>query len=108
VRHPPGVDLGDDRPAHGVEDEPGFGAALAGFDGHGVGDAFGLVPVGGGADVPAGQGVLSQSFPRFFLDLEPEPFRDALLYPADKDGGGVDAFDAGLLVGGEYQDSLLF
>ena len=76
-------------------------AALAGT---GCGTRCGGVPVGRAADVPPGQGVLTQSVPGFLLDLEPEPFRDALLDPPDQDGGGVDAFDVDGLVGGEQRD----
>ena len=71
-----------------------------------VRDPVGEVPVGGGADVPPVQGVLDEPFPGFLLELQPEPFRDALLDPADQDGGGVDAFDDGGLVGGEQRDAL--
>jgi hypothetical protein len=45
--------------------------------------------------------MLGQPFPYFVFELEPVPFRYALLNAADKDGGGVDAFDIGGLVGGE-------
>jgi hypothetical protein len=45
--------------------------------------------------------MLDESFPDLFLQLQPVPFGDALLDPADEDGGGVDAFDVGGLVGGE-------
>jgi hypothetical protein len=45
--------------------------------------------------------MLDEAFPDLFLELEPVPFRDALLDPPDQDGGGVDAFDVGGLVGGE-------
>jgi hypothetical protein len=79
---PPRVDHGDDGAAHGVKDQAGFGAALGGFHWHGVGYPFGLVPVGGGADVPSGDGVLPQSFPCFLLDLQPEVLGNALLDPA--------------------------
>ena len=58
----------------------------------------------GRADVPAVQGMLDQPFPGFLFQLEPEPFRDALLHPPDQHGGGVDALDDGGLVGGEQRD----
>jgi len=45
--------------------------------------------------------MLDEAFPDLFLELEAEPFRDALLDPADQNRGGVDAFDVGGLVGGE-------
>jgi hypothetical protein len=45
--------------------------------------------------------MLDEPFPDFLFQLQPVPFGDALLDPADQDGGGVDAFDAGGLVGGE-------
>ena len=101
VHGPPRVHLRDDRGAVRVQDEPGFGAALGGLERDGVRDPVGGVPVGRGADVPPVHGMLDQPFPDLLLQLEPVPFRDALLYPADQDGGGVDAFDVGGLVGGE-------
>ena len=106
VNGAPGVDLPDDRGAGGVQDEPGFGAALRGLDRDGVRDPLGGVAVGGGADVPAVEGMLDEAFPDLFLELEPVPFRDGLLDPPDQDGGGVDALDVGGLVGGEQRDSL--
>jgi len=45
--------------------------------------------------------MLDQPFPDFLFQLQPVPFRDALLDPAYQYGGGVDAFDVGGLVGGE-------
>ena len=104
VHGPPGEDLRHDRGAVGVAGEPGLGAALAGLDRDRVRDAVREVPVGGGADVPPVQGVLDEAFPGFLLQLEPEPFRDALLHPPDQDGGGIDAVDDGGLVGGEQRD----
>jgi hypothetical protein len=50
--------------------------------------------------------MLDQPFPDLLLQLQPVPFRDALLDAADQDGGGVDAFDVGGLVGGEQRDAL--
>ena len=104
VHDPPGEDLRHDRSAVGVQGQAGLGAALAGLDRDRVRDPVGEVSVGGGADVPAVQGMLDQPFPGFLLQLEPEPFRDALFHPPDQDGGGVDAVDAGGLVGGEQRD----
>jgi len=101
VHRAPRVHLGDDRGAVRVQDEPGFGAALGGLERDRVRDPLGGVPVGGGADVPAVQGMLDEPFPDFLLQLQPVPFRDPLLDPADQDRGGVDAFDVGGLVGGE-------
>jgi hypothetical protein len=100
-RDAPFVDLGDDGGAGRVQDQAAFGPALGGFGRGGVGDALGQVPVGGGADIPAGQRVFLEAFPGLFLQLQAEPFRDALLYPADEYGGGVDSLDGGRLVGGE-------
>ena len=57
VHGAPGEDLFHDRGALRVFGEPGFGAALAGFDRDGVRPPVGEVPVGGGADVPSVQGV---------------------------------------------------
>jgi hypothetical protein len=48
--------------------------------------------------------VLDQPFPDFFLELDAVPLGDALLDPADKDGGGLDPGDVGGLVGGEQRD----
>ena len=48
----------------------------------------------------------TESFPDLLLQLEPVPFRHALLDPPDQDGGGVDSFDVGGLVGGEQRDAL--
>ena len=93
--------LGDDRGAVRVEGEPGFGAALGGLERDRVRDPVGQVAVGRGADVPPVHAMLDEPFPDFLFQLEPVPFRDALLDPADEDGGGVDAFDVGGLVGGE-------
>jgi hypothetical protein len=101
VHGSPGVHLGDDGGAVRVKDEPGFGAALGGLERDGVRDPIGQEAVRRGADVPPVQGMLDQSFPDLFLELEPVPFCDALFYPADEDCGGVDAFDVGGLVGGE-------
>ena len=78
----------------------------AALNGTGCGMRSASNPYGGGADVPAVQGMLDQPFPDLFLELEPVPFRDALLDPADEYGGRVDAFDIGRLVGGEQRDSL--
>jgi hypothetical protein len=39
--------------------------------------------------------------------LEPEPFGDALLDPADQNGGRVDPFHAERLIGGEQRDPLV-
>jgi hypothetical protein len=100
-------DAGHDRAALGVGDEPALGPALVGFGFDRVRDAVGEVAVGRGADVPPVQGMLLEPFPGFFLDLQPEPFGHALLDAADQDGGGIDAFDGGGLVGGEQHDSLI-
>ena len=89
-----------------VQGEAGLGAALAGFGGDGVRDPVGEVAVGGGADVPPVQGVLDQAFPGFLLQLQPEPFGDALFHPPDQHRGRVDALDDGGLVGGEQRDPL--
>jgi hypothetical protein len=51
--------------------------------------------------------MLLEPFPRFFFDLQAEPFGDALLHPAHQHGGGVHAFDACLLVSGEQQNPLV-
>ena len=99
----PGVDSGDDGAAQRVQQQPGLGASLRGFERHGVGDALGAVAVGHGADVPSGQGVLAQPFPCLLLDLQPEVLGDALLDPADQDGGGADVGHVGGLVGGEQR-----
>ena len=106
VHRPPRVDASDDGCADRVQDEPGFGAALGGLERDRVRDPLGQVAVGGGADVPSVQGMLDQSFPDLLLQLEPVPFRHALLNPPDQDRGGVDALDVGGLVGGEQRDSL--
>jgi hypothetical protein len=50
--------------------------------------------------------VFLESFPRFFFQLEPVPFRHALLDPADKDSSRVDPLNRGGLVGGEKRDAL--
>jgi hypothetical protein len=89
----------------GVEGEPGFGAALGGLERDRMGDPLGGVPVGRGADVPPVQGMLDQPFPDFLFQLQPVPFRHALLDPPDQHRGGVDAFDIGGLVGGEQRYS---
>ena len=99
--HAPVVYLGDDRAAYRVGDEPGFAAAFGGLGRDGVRHTLTSVPVGDGAEVPAFQGMLFKPFPYFVFELDPVPFRDALLNPADQNGGGVDAFDLGGLVGGE-------
>ena len=104
VLHPPGEDRRDSRGTLRVQDEAGFGTALGGFVGHGVGHAVGGVPVRRGADVPPGQGVFTQAAPGFLLDLQPEPFGHSLLDPAYQDGGGVGAGDVDRLVGGEQRD----
>jgi Domain of unknown function (DUF5753) len=90
-----------------VGDQAGLGGALGGLVRGGVRDPVGGVPVGDGADVPPVQGVLPQPFPGLLLDLEPVPFRDALLHAADQDGGGVHALHADGLVGGEQGDALV-
>ena len=105
VRGAPGVNLRDDRGTLGFEGQPGLGAALSGLDRYRVGDTFGLVAVGGGADVPPIEGVFAEPFPGFLLDLEPVPLRDALLDPPDQDGRGVHAFDVDGLVGGEQRNA---
>ena len=84
-----------------VQDQAGFGAALGGLERHRVRDPLSQESVGRGADVPAVQGMLHQPFPDLLLQLEPVPFRDPLFHAADQDGGGVDAFDVGGLVGSE-------
>ena len=104
VHDPPGEDLLHHRGPLRVQRQPGLGAALGGLGGDRVRDPVGEVAVGGGADVPPVQGVLDQPFPGFLLQLQPEPFRHALLHPADENRGGVDAFDDGGLVGGEQRD----
>jgi hypothetical protein len=87
-----------------VQDEPGLGAPLGGFVGHGVRHPFGQVAVGRGADVPPGQGVLAQAAPGLLFDLQPEPLRHSLLDPPHQDGGGVGAGDVNVLVAGEQRD----
>jgi hypothetical protein len=104
VLHPPGEDRFDGRGAAGVQDEAGFGAALGGFVGHGVGYPLGGVPVRRGADVPPGQRVLTQPAPCLLLDLQPEPLGNALLDPAHEHGGRVGAGHVDRLVGGEQRD----
>ena len=47
-----------------------------------------------------------ESSSRRIPPLEPVPFRYSLLDPGDQDGGGVDPFDAGGLVGGEQWNAL--
>jgi hypothetical protein len=61
----------------------------------------------GAADVPPAHGVLAESFPRGFLDLQPVPLGHGLLDAADEDGGGVHPLDANRLVSGEQQDALV-
>jgi hypothetical protein len=112
VLYPPGEDGGDGGGVGRVQDEAGFGAALGGFEGHGVGHAVGGVAVRRGADVPPGQRVLTQSAPCLLLDLQPEPLGHPLLDPAHQHGGGVGAGHVDRLVGGEQrypgQSELLF
>jgi hypothetical protein len=48
--------------------------------------------------------VLAQALPGFLFDLEPVPFRDALLDPADQDAAGVHAFQVDRLVGGQQRN----
>jgi len=81
-----------------------FGAALGGLDRYRVADFLGQVAVRRGADVPPGEGMLAQSLPGLFLDLEPVPLGDALLHPADQQRGGVHAADVDRLVRGEQRD----
>jgi hypothetical protein len=100
----PGEDLLHDRGAGRVEDEAGLGAALGGLHRDRVGDPLGGVPIRRGADVPAVQGVLAQPLPCLLLDLEPIPFRDALLDPADQDAAGVHARQVDRLVRCEQRD----
>ena len=104
---PPLEDAGHHGPAYGVDGEAGFGAAVGVFGGVGVGVAFGGVPVGDGAEVPAGQGMFFQPVPDFFFQLQPVPFRDALLDPADQDRGRVDPVNMGGLIGGEQRNTLI-
>jgi hypothetical protein len=104
VLHPPGEDRGDGGCVGRVQYQAGFGAALGGFEGHGVGHAVGGVPVRRGADVPPGEGVLTQPAPGLLLDLQPEPLGHPLLYPAHQDRGRVGAGDVDWLVGGEQRD----
>ena len=89
-----------------VLDEPGLSTALRGLERHRVRDPVGGVSVGRSADVPPVHAMLDQPFPDFLLQLEPVPFRHSLLYPADKNRGGVNALDIGGLVGGEKRDAL--
>jgi hypothetical protein len=51
--------------------------------------------------------MLFHALPGFFPHLEPVPFGHALLHAADKDRGGVDAVNAGGLVGGKQRNALL-
>jgi len=102
----PGEDPVDHAGAVRVEDQAGFGASLGGLERDRVRDPVSEVAVGRGADVPAVEGMLDESFPDLFLELEPVPFRDALLDPADQNRSGVDAFDVGGLVGSEEWDAL--
>ena len=81
---PPAVDLADDRPVDRVGGQAGFGAAFGGFDGVGVRVSFPGVADGDFAEVPPGQGVFFQPAPDGVFELEPEPFGDALLDPADQ------------------------
>ena len=74
-------------------DEAGFGAAFGGLAGMGCGYPVAGVAVGDGAEVPPVQGVFFQPFPDFVFELDPVPFRDALLNPPDQNGGRVDPFD---------------
>ncbi len=80
-------------------------APFGAFERDRVGDFVGEVAVGGFADVVPGDGVLTESAPRLFFELEPEPFRDALLDPAYQDGGGVRAGYVDRLVGREQRDT---
>ncbi len=50
--------------------------------------------------------MLDQPFPDLLFQLEPVPFRDALLDPPHQDRGRIHAFDVGGLVGGEKRYSL--
>jgi hypothetical protein len=102
--YPPGEDRCHGGCAVGVQDEAGFGAALGGFVGHGVGHAFGGVPVWRGADVPPGQGVFTQPAPCLLFDLRPEPLGHTLLDPAHEHSGRVGVGDVDRLVGGEQRD----
>src|SRR6202012_5936074 len=90
---PPPVDLGDHRAAGRVDGEAGFGAAGGGFHRIRGGGPVRERAVGGGADVPAIVVVFFQPFPHFFFQLQPVPFRNTLLDPADQDSGGVDPLD---------------
>ena len=76
------------------------------WPGWGAGSAR-QVAVGDAADVPPFGGVLAQPFPGLFFQLQPEPFRDALLDAADENGGGADPGDISGLVGGEQRDALV-
>jgi hypothetical protein len=98
---PPVEDLGHDRAAFGVGDQPGPGPALGGFDPGGVRVPLGQVPVGDGADVPPVQGVLDQPVPAVVQHLQTEELAIALLDPADQDRGRAGRFDADRLIGSE-------
>jgi len=50
--------------------------------------------------------VFFETFPDFVFELDPVPFRDALLNPPDQHRCRVDAFDLGGFVGGEQRDAL--
>ncbi len=104
VGDPPLVDLLDHGGALRVEGEAGLVPAFGAFHRHRVRDLVGQVAVGGFADVVPGDGVLTEPAPGFLLELQPEPFRDALLDPADEDGGRVRAGHVDGLIGGEQRD----
>ncbi len=103
----PVVYLADDRPVYGVLGEAGFAAAFSGLDGVGVRVLFPKVADRGLTEVPPGERAFFEAVPYFAFELEPVPFRHALLYPADKYRGRVDSFDAEWLVGGEKRNALV-
>ena len=55
----------------------------------------GEVPVRDRAEIPSLRGVLLQPFPGLFLELQPEPFGDALLDPPHQDGRRADPGNIG-------------
>ena len=105
VHRAPGEDPRHHGRAGRVQGQAGLGAALGGFHRHGMRGPLRLVPVGGCADVPPVQGMLTQPFPGFLLDLKPIPFRYALLDPPDQDRGGVHARQVNGLIGGQQRDA---
>ena len=101
------VDLHHDGGPVRIQGQAGFGAALGGLERVRMRHPVRKIPVRDRAEVPPFGSALFQPFPGLFLQLQPEPFRDALLDPPDQNGRRADPGDVGRLIGSKQRDPLV-